>query len=387
MAKVKVSKRNIDEELFIRSGKIKINNKCIKTPVKSFNMPNLRRDTKVNSSVKGVNEVFKLIKSKDIEEYCLGARNESKLYSNIQTSTNKTSKDEVNLCFTQLNDNILPNEKGIDFLTNLSYINSDITPLPLIHSLFNGEDIFNDFQIYIGFMDKCIESINRLNNKAILGIIPGRMPSIFTENLIDFYHSHDITSFAFDFQGRIHSNFKSQIRELITNVLKLDLSNESFLYSCNTQRGKVTHGTSITKGNDIAVYNYGFDVMGDSHVKISLPPSVAENIKKRADNELNIRLFNSSDYGHYKYSNLDAIKSMYPFDETDISINSFEGKNKKALDCQKLFNNERIGLELNKYSSIINNDESNYDYLSTKTHIGGSLDQFRVFRQQLNYLL
>ena len=30
-----------------------------------------------------------------------------------------------------------PNEEGINFITNLSYINSDITPLPLIPFLFN----------------------------------------------------------------------------------------------------------------------------------------------------------------------------------------------------------------------------------------------------------
>lgn len=44
---------------------------------------------------------------------------------------------------------------------------------------------------------------------------------------------------------------------------------------------------------------------------------------ERADNDLNIRLFNSEDYGHYKFSDLDAIKEMYPYDETEITLDSF----------------------------------------------------------------
>ena len=100
MAKVKVLHQNIDEELFIKSSKIKINNKSLKTPLKAFNMLNLRRDTEINEDVKGVNEIFKSFRPNDIKQYCFGEKNESNLYSNIRTSTNKTSKDEVNICFT-----------------------------------------------------------------------------------------------------------------------------------------------------------------------------------------------------------------------------------------------------------------------------------------------
>lgn len=38
MHKVKVSHQEIDEDLFIRSEKLKINNKTLKTPIKAVNM-------------------------------------------------------------------------------------------------------------------------------------------------------------------------------------------------------------------------------------------------------------------------------------------------------------------------------------------------------------
>ncbi|MDR1820586.1 MAG: hypothetical protein LBR15_10135 [Methanobrevibacter sp.] len=59
MTKVKVSKQYIDEELFIKSEKLRINNKSIQTPIKSFDMKKLRRDTEISPLVRGVNEIFK----------------------------------------------------------------------------------------------------------------------------------------------------------------------------------------------------------------------------------------------------------------------------------------------------------------------------------------
>jgi len=67
MTKVKVSKQYIDEELFIKSEKLRINNKSIQTPIKSFDMKKLRRDTDISSLVRGINEIFKEFKTEKIE--------------------------------------------------------------------------------------------------------------------------------------------------------------------------------------------------------------------------------------------------------------------------------------------------------------------------------
>lgn len=390
MPKVSVSHQEIDEELFIRSEKLKINNKTLRTPIKAVNMPSLRQDVHINPIVKGVNEIFKTLKYEDIKKFCSGEKDESKLYKSINTPLNKTDKNtEVNICFVQLPDLKLPENKEIDFITNVSYINSDITPLPLVQGLFKGDTGLEDYEIFTKFMQASIDSINRLNNKPMLGIIPGTMPSQLVGFLIDFYHENDITSFAFDFQGKVYGNYESQIREMMTKILELDISNESFLYSCNTQRGTVTKGSTIIQGKDIVVYNYGFDVMGDSHVKRSYPPNVAKDMRERSKNEMNIRLFNSEDYGHYKFSDLDAIKSMYPYNETSIDLNSFNPfiNKKRAADSQKLFNSERVGLELMKYKSMLNNSESTYEYINTKEQVRDYLDKFKNYRKDLDKLL
>ena len=390
MHKVKVSHQEIDENLFIRSEKLKINNKTLKTPVKAVNMPNLRRDVPIKNNIKGVNEIFKTFKIEDIKKYCSGEKDESNIYKSINTSLNKTDKDkEVNICFIQLPNAKLPEGKEVDFISNISYINSDITPLPLVHGLFKENDVEKNFEIFTDFMQNCIDSINRLNNKPILGVIPGAMPSAIIEYLVEFYYDNDITSFAFDFQGKIHKNYESQIREMMVKILELDISNESFLYSCNTQRGKLSSGSTVIKGNDIMVYNYGFDVMGDSHIKPNIPPEIAKQMNKRSNNSLNIRLFNSQDYGHYKFSEMESVKKMYPYGETDIELDFFNPNTikKRALDSQKLFNAERIGLELNKYKNMLNRNESTYEYINTKDQIKDSLDKFKDYRADLTNLL
>ncbi|GAA5818822.1 MAG: conserved hypothetical protein partial [Methanobrevibacter sp. CfCl-M3] len=136
MTKVKVSKQYIDEELFIKSEKLRINNKSIQTPIKSFDMKKLRRDTDISSLVRGVNEIFKEFKTEKIEQYIKGERNSTEIYKELNTSLNKTSNDDVNFCFIALNDSMLPDDKGINLITDIAYNISDATPLPLVEFVF-----------------------------------------------------------------------------------------------------------------------------------------------------------------------------------------------------------------------------------------------------------
>lgn len=230
-------------------------------------------------------------------------------------------------------------------------------------------------------MTECIESINRLNNKSILGVIPSAMPPTYIGFLIDFYYNHDITSFAFDFQNKTHVGVVEHLREMMIAIIDLDILNESLTYSCNTQRGKSLRGSNVTKANDILVYNYGFDIVGDSHMGMKIPSDQAKKLKER--NPTGIRLFNNNDYGHYRYGNFDLIKEFYPFDKTKIPIEYFnpESNKTRSRECQKLFNNEMFGLELLKYNRFLKENESTLKYLQTKDQIKNDLNKFEDFRR------
>jgi len=157
-----------------------------------------------------------------------------------------------------------------------------------------------------------------------------------------------------------------------------------FSYSCNTQRGKSTKGTNIMKANDILVYNYGFDVMGDNHTKLRIPPDVAKKLQERSKG-FDIRLFNSDDYGHHRHDTIEEAKKFFPFNETNIAFEYFEEMNKtKKNYVQRLFNSERIGFELLKWNELIREDEQTIKYLENKNQIKNDLKTFQNFKDTLN---
>ena len=195
-----------------------------------------------------------------------------------------------------------------------------------------------------------------------------------------FYHDPDITSFAFDFENKTHVGLTDHLREMMISIIQLDILNESFTYSCNTQRGKASRGSDVTKANDILVYNFGFDIVGNSHMAMKIPPDTAKKLKDR--NPTSIRLFNNDDYGHYRYDNISLIQDFYPHEKTEIPIEFFnpEGNVKRSRNCQKLFNNEMFGLELLEYNRILKENESTLKYLKTKKQIKDDLINFTKFR-------
>lgn len=385
MVKVKVFKQIFDDDVYIRSEKLKINNKTIQTPMKSFTLSDLRRDVHLNEDVKKVNEVFKKFSKESLEQYVSGKKDITQVHKYINRDFKKISSDELNFCFTTLDYTKFPEGKEIDMLTNVSYIYSDATPLPLVHNLFKpNQDAEKSYDKFTDFMVECIDSINRLNNKPIIGVIPSSMPPSYVESLINFYHERDITSFAFDFENKTHVGLTDHLREMMISIIELDILNESFTYSCNTQRGKASRGSDITKANDILVYNFGFDIVGNSHMGMKMPPSAAKMLKNR--NPTSIRLFNNEDYGHYRYENVSLIEEFYPHEKTNIPIEFFnpEGNVSRSRDCQKLFNNEMFGLELLKYNQLLKEEEPALEYLKTKNQIKNDLNQFTQFRASIN---
>lgn len=388
MAKnIKTSDFKIDDDICLKSQKIHINGKKLITPIKSVNMAKIRRDTPINNKVKGINEIFKTLNNEKINDYITGTNDESNITKNILSNLRKTDSKDVNLCFIQHEDNKLPEEeKAINFIMNIAYEYSDATPLPILPKYFSDEtsDFLKIYENYLNFMKSCIESINRLNNKPIIGIIPIDIPSAIIGDLVNFYHNNDITSFAYDFNGKVYAGSELKVRELMTTLIDLDLLDNSFIYCCNITPGKMMKGAPIVRATDVMTYNFGFDAIGDNHIRKRLPRSLIESFKKRKGKSA-IRLFNSEDYGYYKTTELSLLKQIYPTKETNIPFDTFRVDNAKSKQCQTLFNTERIGLESLKYQTILNDSSEAVDYLKTKEFIRDKdIRKFMEFRNKIN---
>jgi hypothetical protein len=367
---IKISKCEITDDLFFKTQKINIKGKKFQTPIKAIDASKLHAELDISDSIKGLNEVFNTFDLKRLNNCLTSDDNASKFNTELKRKINKTSPSEVNLCFIMYEDLKLPDENGINFLMNVSYGHSDATPLPLLPKFFKGDNIdpFERMDNYKNFMQKCIDSINRLNNKPILGIIPEGVPFLFVQDIVEFYYRNDITSFVYDFSGKVNAD-NTKLREFYVALNQNDLMDNSFLYSANVNNGKMLKSAPVVVAKDIMTYGYGFDALGDQHVKQPLPKEVANAIKLKNKGTFSFRLFNNNDYGYYKSSELSVLGEIYPIGKTEIPFETFKTNNAKSKKAQFLFNSERLGIEALKYQELVKENENTADYFKTKNYV------------------
>ncbi|HII95747.1 MAG TPA: hypothetical protein HA367_08480 [Candidatus Methanofastidiosum sp.] len=395
MSKLKISHVEIADDLLLKKSCVKIGDKKIETPIKAIDLTKRRPDLPITDQVKGLNEICKVFNEKNLNEYLTGARNETILNNEMERTKNKAGENEINVNFVFYEGLRYPNEKGINFLMDVAYEYSDITPLPILPKLSKkikeNQNFQSEFEDYKIFMQKCIDSVNRLNNQDIMGIIPESITSSFIPELIDFYHNNNITSFVYDFGGKVSTGMRTKIRELMISLNELDILENSFLYSINANNGKMLHDVPVVRAKDVLTYGFGFSALGDQHIRKFLPEDLRkillEKEKKRIANSENpqVTLFNTNDYGYYKTSDISVLDDIYSHGDTKIPIKYLKKKSVTFKPAQSLFNSERIGIEAIKYRQIIKDQSSNtYDYFKPKKYIEeNDLKKLLKFRKDI----
>lgn len=386
---IKTSNADVADDLLLKNQLVNINGKNIQTPIKTISARNCRPDIQIKNDVKGLNEICRSFNEKTLLEFLDGTRSSLNLNKGIKNMVGKAGINEVVLTFVSYTGFNYPIKKGIDFLTNISYLNSDATVLPLLPYIFKNDNReFKDkLDDYTKFMKECIDSINRLNNKAIIGVIPAATPPPFISDLIKFYYDNNIKSFVFDFMGNKPSVVDLQVREMMAclNGPEYQLLGKSFFYAINANSGKLLHDTPVVEAKEYLAFGYGFDALGDNHFMKLLPKNVRTLMKLANLGKDPIRrLFNNVDYGYYKTNEFNKLKNVYP-DDASIPFSVFEDykTNKaKAIDAQILFNNERLGIEAINYRGLIKEEkEKTAEYFKRKTYVSNNeilnLQEFR----------
>lgn len=358
-----------DDSLY-KSQIVKIGSKSFRTPIKVMDINRYIHGINMNKSIKGVNEICKKFNSTRITNALTTSREEE-----INNEINRRlriycSDDEVNICFTEFEEDGLPKEEEIEYLTNLSYVHSDITPLPLIPKFFRGikQDAIKKFEIYHHFIKDTINSINELNNKPIMGIIPMSLPTAFIPQLLDTYINEGITALCLDYQGSTVGSSLTKIRRLVRSINKENVLEKTFIYSLNLGPGKLPKSKEVVPAKDILSFGYGFDAIGGIHVQKKLPPEIRQKILS-AQNifENSLRLFNKEDYGYYRATKKETVDKIYPHD-SNIPLNILE-RIKKEYNVDKLFNQEQQGLEALNLRKVINENHELLKYLDRKEYV------------------
>jgi len=387
MAKhIHLSDFGVAEDLFLKKQTVRIGGKSFETPIKAFDASKRRNDITIKDDVTGLNEIFKAFNQENLTEYVKGDRDEGTLNLELDRKKRRTGESETSMCFVGYDSEGYPNEKGIDFLMDLTHEFSDAIPLPYLPKLFENDsrDISDKISDYQAFLQGCIDSVNQLNNKPVLGIIPEAIPSTFIGDLVDFYYNNDITSFVYDFKGKVSVRMRTKIRRMMIALKNLGLLDNSFLYAINANYGRMLKGASIIRAKDVLTFGLGFDSLGDQHIRRSLPSHVWAKMKEKGSGP-SIRLFDYPSYGYVKTNDISILEQMYPKNETDIPFQVFEQINNKSIQSQSLFNSERIGFETRKYRElIIEQSDKTLVYFETKQYIDEKdLKGLGLFRRRL----
>ena len=120
------------EDSYYKTQKVEIGGKNFETPIKALDLKRNIGSIQTPTTIKGLNEYYKIFNSKSIANLRTTNR-EHEINNEINRAFKRYSSDnEVNLCFSEFEDDKIPNKEELEYLTNLSYVHSDITPLPLL---------------------------------------------------------------------------------------------------------------------------------------------------------------------------------------------------------------------------------------------------------------
>ena len=241
---IKVKDVTFADDSYYKTQRVVVGSKNFQTPIKALDLRRNVVGIDTPKSIKGLNEYYKVFNSKSIAHLKTTSR-EQDINNEISRVLKKfTYADEVNVCFAEFEEDKIPNEDELEYLTNLSYVHSDITPLPLLPRVAKKVNLSN-FDLYHKFIKDAINTIEELNNKSIMGVIPISMPSAFLPQLLGTYLDNGITALCLDFQGATISSAATKIRELVKSIKKRNVLDKIFTYSLNLGEGKLPKSKEV----------------------------------------------------------------------------------------------------------------------------------------------
>ena len=358
---------NDNRKSLFRSQRIKINGKEAVTPLKALDPTKLSPKISLNSKTFGLNEIYKGLTSDKISVLQNDSFEHDKFSKILLNLTNKGQPNDLNICFVNFSSkksNPFPYKKEIEFLTDVAHSFSDITPIPIIDAKIDN----TNFSKYLKYLQLCYDTINELNNKPIIGIIPN-IPRELYPKLLEFYLDNEISSFCFDFNGQTPNHLK--LRPVMRYLNNKKILDKTLIYGINAASGKALKNTNTIPSKDFISYGFGLDILGEKHTRIRLPKAFFEKMTKavKEQQKNKRRIFIKSDYGYYQTSAKEEISDLYPND-TKIKLDDIFHDTRKNL--QKLFNVEQQSIETHNIKKILNSLDKNetiLDYLRGKDQI------------------
>lgn len=236
--------------------------------------------------------------------------------------------------------------------------------MPIVDIKINS----SNFSRYLNYLQLCYDTIEELNNKPIMGMLPN-MPRELYPKLLEFYIKNRISSFCFDFNGQTPDHLK--LRPVMRYLNTKELLSKTLIYGVNAKPGRVLKNTNVIPSKDFIAYGFGLDILGESHIGAKGSKVFFEKMKvaigKQQENKK--RIFIKSDYGYYKTNVKEEVFGLYPSD-TKIKLDDILHDSQQTW--QKLFNMEQQSIEtgrIRKRLESLDRNETILTYIKKKTQI------------------
>lgn len=360
-----------DEKLLTRRIIVKVNNKKIETPLKSFELLSSKKSSPfnllVNFSKRNVGLVeFRLnISQRQLMKIDRDERETSKFISAIKKKLKEIGENVVLLIpIYSVEDKVSENE--IDYLSSLlisllRYGIIDILSVPILRA--NTKNIEVDFY-FDSFTNLFLDQVFSYNKEKIAEDILGYIPKVShrqMSKITSFYFKYSITNFVVEFNSSTPINYSASLEKLIKHVILMErkIGREgTLIHGLNVNRGSGNRDVDKISAKDVLAFYQGI-------TSFSFPFKPAIQQKE----EPILRVFESVDYGYYKIPK-EGLK-MLAEKEGITKVESLK-------DMEKSINTKRLYLE----ATVIKNkliEHELFSYLNSKKEIQTHLKKLQEF--------
>ncbi|CEG11921.1 hypothetical protein MSIBF_A1770010 [groundwater metagenome] len=343
-------------------------NKSIFTPTKTIPLDKLNVVYPLNDNANQLNEIFKRFSAKQIKEDDEYSSKYGKIESFFNRQRNKIKPGTLTFCFLDFNEPRIPTNDEIEFLTHIAYCNSDITTIPTISQFNNSENPSISYENYKKYLENAIESIEQLNRRPIMGIIPKMAPKKIPD-LLGFYQDKGINSFAIDLDGSNPISANMRIFKVLKSLNKMKILDSCYIHGHNVGM-RVNKVTDIIPAKDILGFGIGLNSLGEKRKEFKPNHAFILFIKTNPLNKF--RLFNKKEYSYWKAISWDDLEKIYPLD-SGIPVVTFKNAIKNAdqfNNIQKAFNSEQLAIESHRIKEVITEDaDKTINYINKKKDV------------------
>lgn len=375
------------EDLQYRRQEVTVGSKTLVTPVKSVDPTKLSPDAAVSESAVCVNEMYRGLTGEAMSRCILGDDRRPVYDLNRARRLFKRRGARIEMCFLEMKTKSIPTQKEIEFATDLAYVYSDITPLPMLSGFADRvTDVVMEGQRAVRmpscaklevakeYLRRAVDTIMQLNSKPIMGYVPNYR--LCFGELVGLYVDRGINAFYFDARGSTPIALQASLRAFLRELSRLDALEDSLVHMINPGTGRAPEGSAAAPARDVLGFGLGIDSLGDRHVQIHANPNAASANRRPGGR---YRLFDKSRYSYLLAPDAGAVRSFYPGD-SGMSADEFLPRGQAAdRGLQNAFNSEQLALEASRLGERLAGSEPMLPYLAGKP--GVKEDDVKILRR------